>query len=338
MACPVEADVALRQRQHLPRRDPHLQLDEIDAGDHLGDGVFDLQPRVHLHEEELVGPVGRDDELDRARTRVVDAAGGVACGGADSGPGRGVQQRRRRLLDHLLVASLQAAFALAQMHDVAVAVGEHLDLDVPGIQHEPLEEQRVVAERRRRLAARTGKCGRKFGGVMHHPHALAAATRGRLDQDREAHLGCAGDQVIVGEARTRDARHHRHSEGRHGGLGGDLVAHRLDRGNRWADECHPGSLQRGRELRVLREESVAGVNGLRTSAAHGVEDGIDRQVALAGRAAVRSGPRRRPDDVPGVRVGIAEHRDRPNSHGTQRADHPHRDFAAVGDQNCIEEL
>ena len=100
----------------------------------------------------------------------------------------------------------------------------------------------------------------------------------------------------------------------------------------------PGSLQRGGELRVLREESVAGVDGLRAGAAHGVEDRVDRQVALPG------GRRADPDrdvglgDVPGVRVGVAEHRDRANSHGPQRADDPHRDLAAVGDQNGIEEL
>ena len=49
---------------------------------------------------------------------------------------------------------LQAAFALAEVDHVAVPVGEHLHLDVPGVQHKPLEEQRVVAERRRRLPAR----------------------------------------------------------------------------------------------------------------------------------------------------------------------------------------
>ena len=56
-------------------------------------GMLDLQAGVHLHEEELVGPVGGDDELDGARAGVVDAAGGVAGRGADARPGRRVQQR-----------------------------------------------------------------------------------------------------------------------------------------------------------------------------------------------------------------------------------------------------
>ena len=41
-----------------------------------------------------------------------------------------VHARRGRLLDHLLVAALQRAVALEQVHGIAVPVGEHLDLDV----------------------------------------------------------------------------------------------------------------------------------------------------------------------------------------------------------------
>ena len=93
MAWPLHGDVVLPDRQLLPRRDADLQLDEVDAGDHLGDRVLDLQAGVHLHEEELVGPVRGDDELDGACTGVVDAAGGIAGGRADARPGRGVEQR-----------------------------------------------------------------------------------------------------------------------------------------------------------------------------------------------------------------------------------------------------
>ena len=47
------------------RRDPHLGLDEVDAGDLLGHRVLDLDPRVHLDEEVVAGRV--DQELDGAR-------------------------------------------------------------------------------------------------------------------------------------------------------------------------------------------------------------------------------------------------------------------------------
>ena len=52
-------------RHHLAKRfvgsDADLGLNKIEAGDGLGDAVFDLQPRVHLQEAELaVGVQGLD--------------------------------------------------------------------------------------------------------------------------------------------------------------------------------------------------------------------------------------------------------------------------------------
>ena len=56
------------------------------------------------------------------------------------------QIRRRGLLDELLVATLRGAVAVAQVHVVAVAVGEHLDFDVARRGQVALDEQRTVAE------------------------------------------------------------------------------------------------------------------------------------------------------------------------------------------------
>ena len=52
---PGARDLLLRQRQRLARGDPDLPLDEVQAGDLLGDRVLDLQAGVHLQEEELLG-------------------------------------------------------------------------------------------------------------------------------------------------------------------------------------------------------------------------------------------------------------------------------------------
>ena len=51
--CPGNFDIALFERQPSPRRHPDLLLDDVDAGDELGDGVLDLQPRVDLEEVEV---------------------------------------------------------------------------------------------------------------------------------------------------------------------------------------------------------------------------------------------------------------------------------------------
>ena len=298
--------------------------------------MLDLEPGVHLHEEELVGPVGGHDELHGAGARVVDAAGGVARRGADPCPGRGVEQRRRRLLDHLLVPALQAALALAEMHDVAVAVGEDLHLDVPGPQHEPLQEQRVVPEGRGRLTACAHQRTGQIRGILDQPHALAAASRGRLDEHRVADVVGGRDQFGIGQSRPRDARHHRDVERGHRVLRGDLVPHHLDGPRGRAEEGDTGrSTSRG-ERRVLGEEPVPGMDRLRAGALRRIEHPVDVEVALTGR--------RRPDqyggvglaDMPGAGVGLAVDGDRADPHLPESADHPDRDLAAVGDEDRLE--
>ena len=64
--------------------------------------------------------------------------------------------RRGRFLDDLLVAALHRAVALAQMDDVAVVVGEHLELDVARPLEEFLHVDLVVAEGRARFGLRDG--------------------------------------------------------------------------------------------------------------------------------------------------------------------------------------
>jgi hypothetical protein len=54
--------------------DEDLRAHEVDAGDHLGHGVLDLDARVHLDEEPLV-PVHVVEELDGAGVVVADALG-----------------------------------------------------------------------------------------------------------------------------------------------------------------------------------------------------------------------------------------------------------------------
>ncbi len=66
----------------------------------------------------------------------------------------GGDRRRRRFLDHLLMAALDRAIALAEMDDVAVLVGKDLDFDVAGVGDRPLQDQLVRTEGARRLGAR----------------------------------------------------------------------------------------------------------------------------------------------------------------------------------------
>src|SRR6201996_7694726 len=234
------------------------------------------------------------------------------------------------------MAALQAALPLAEVHDVAVPVCQYLNLDVPGTQHKSLQEQSVVAEGGSRLPTGADERGWQVSRLLDHAHTFATATGGRLDENRVADLVGGLDQLLVAQAGPRDPGNHRHTEGRHGALSRDLVTHGLDGAHRRPDERHAGCGEGGREIGVLREEPVARVNSL-SSGAHGrVDDSGDVEVTVAcgRRADGERDVRRR--DVQRVGVGVAVHRDRPDAHGLERANHPDGDLTPVGYQNRVE--
>src|SRR5205823_8283551 len=115
--------------------------------------------------------------------------------------------------DHLLVAALDGAVALVEMHDLAVAVTEDLDLDVAGAGHVAFEEDGVVAESRGRLAASFVEATGEIGGLLNDAHATSAAAECGLDDERKADLrgigfaglgaGDDGDTGFLGEAAGR---------------------------------------------------------------------------------------------------------------------------------------
>ena len=101
----VDRKLFLRLRQRLASSNPQLPFDQIDAGDHLGHRMLDLQARVHLHEMKRAVLFG--DELHRTGA---DIACGFRCGHrlrAHSGAQFIAHAGGWRLLDHLLVAPLQ---------------------------------------------------------------------------------------------------------------------------------------------------------------------------------------------------------------------------------------
>ena len=154
--------------------DVQLQRDEVEAGGGLGDRVLDLQPGVHLEEEEVAAVVGH--ELDGARAGVADRGRRQPCRVEQLVPHArsAFDERRRRLFDDLLVAPLDGAFAFADGPHGAVLVGEHLHLDVVAGGQVALAEHRRVAERRLRLAARGLHLRGQLGQVRAPP-----ACRGR---------------------------------------------------------------------------------------------------------------------------------------------------------------
>ncbi len=154
----------------------------------LGHRMLDLEPGVHLEEvEALAGRIGAaDDQLDRARAVIADRAGERDRLLAHRLAHLGRDEGRRRFLDHLLVAALDRAFALAEIDDVAVLIAEHLDLDVARMLDELLDEHAVVAEAGQALAlGRLEALAHVLLGPG-EPHALAAAAGRGLHHHRIA--------------------------------------------------------------------------------------------------------------------------------------------------------
>ena len=200
--------------------------------------MLDLDPSVQLEEEEVAAV---EHELRRPGARVADRLREADRRVAHRGALRGIERRRGRLFEHLLVAPLDRAFALPERDDAPPRIAEKLNLDVPWPFDVALREDAVVAECR---LERIGKVGAR----AHDPDPAPTAAGSRLQQQREAEL------VRLA------ALDHRHTRLQRDPLRLELVpagAQRLGRGP-YPDE--PGRADRLREVRALREEAVAGVD------------------------------------------------------------------------------
>src|SRR5207302_4713557 len=104
---------------------------------------------------------------------------------AHRGSQRFVDRRRRGFLEHLLVAPLNRALALAERDDVPVCVAEQLDLHVAGTLQIALAEDAVVPEGRLRLAACRLEGFVQLSGLADDAHPASAAAGRPLDDERK---------------------------------------------------------------------------------------------------------------------------------------------------------
>src|SRR6185503_7816111 len=121
----------------------------------------------------------------------------------------GIEARRRRRFEHLLVALLHRAIALPQVDDVALAIAQHLDLDVPWALNELLEEHAAVAEGGARLALAAGERLAHLGRAFDDAHPAPAATRRRLQHPRVTELASQRDRLGRALERGPAPRHDR---------------------------------------------------------------------------------------------------------------------------------
>ena len=110
------------ERQFFTSRHANHPLHQIQARDGLGDWMFHLQAGVHFQEVEAL--VFTHHELDGARTLVFHRFGqghGLCTHGL---AGLVADERRWSFFNHLLMTTLNRAFALVQKHHVAVTISQ----------------------------------------------------------------------------------------------------------------------------------------------------------------------------------------------------------------------
>ncbi|MCY1220949.1 hypothetical protein D9M72_329860 [compost metagenome] len=281
----VEADVFLRGNARFRRaygvtvEDVDLRLDDVDASHDFRDGVLHLNARVDLDEVELAG-VGIHQILDRA--------------GADIARRTGDHQRivgkllalrirevgRRRALDDLLVAALDRAVALEEMHDIAVGIAEDLAFDVAGAFDELFEIDLVLAEGGLGLALGFGHLADQVFRVANGAHAASATAPGGLEHDRIADLGGEAMDFLFVLRQRIGGRHDRHADGDGEIARGNLVAELAHRRRARTDEDDAGGIAGIDEFGAFRKQAVTRMDGIGAGEPGDADHLVDRQVAL----------------------------------------------------------
>ena len=334
-----DRQILLSGRERLAGGHTELPLHQVGARHHLGHRVLDLEPGVHLHEPEpiLAQPPGSiRDELHGAGAAVTDGPRRGDRGRPHRRAHRVRHARGRGLFDHLLVAALQRAVPLEQVHRAAVCVGEDLDLDVARGGDAALDQHPVVAEAGTGLAPRPFERIGESGLGVGAPHPLAAAARDRLDQYRKADAAGVVEERSLVLRLAVVAGDHRHPGFLHQALGRILQAHRADRAGGRPDE---DDARRGAcldEGGVLGKESVSGVHRIRPRCGRRRDHPLDVQVAPRrgrGTESPRLAGRR---DVQRVPVGVGVDRGGADAEPVGGAHHPAGNLAAVGDEELAE--
>ena len=295
--------------------------------------MLHLDARIHLDEVPLPA-LGIHQEFHRAGVVV----SGRACQlhsriGKRAADGR-VERHRRRHFHHFLMAPLHRAIAFVEVQDVALTVAQNLDFDVPGMAYETLDEDRVVAERRRGFAAGFFQQPREIRGLLHHAHAPSSAAEGRFQNEREADLACD----LFGLPRVVDrllgARNHRNPRLLSQAARRGLVAQQFQKVRGGSNERNPGAFAGARQRGVLGQESIARMNGVHALLPRQRDDALDVEVGLHGPFAFAHQIRfvgLEPVERQAVFLGV--NGDRAQTQFIGRAQNTNGDFTAIEGEN-----
>ncbi len=167
------------------------------------------------------------------------------------------------------------------MDGVTEIVAEQLDFDMARLSQVTLDINRIVAEIGPRLALRQMQRFGQLVSVVRDFHALAAAARRGLDQDRISDvLGHRQGFVHARDSAVGPANDRQVQAG-DGLLGSHLVAHDADMFGRGADERDLVLGDNLREARVFRQEADAGMDRIGAGNFGGRQDRRNVQIGFA---------------------------------------------------------
>src|SRR5581483_10661149 len=259
-------------------RDQDLALYQINVCDHLSDGMFNLDARVHLDEVELAVLVHQ--KFDGAGVDVADVGERAAEHLADFFAELWRDLRGRGFFEQLLMAALNTALALTQTGNGAVLVGENLEFDVAGMLDVLLHVKVAVAKRSGCFGLRGIKeCG-KFLFRAHDSHAAATAAGGGLDDHGKTdgagplHGFAFAGKHAFGAGKNRNAGFF------HGATGLFFLPHQARDFGWRADEFDVAGLADLGKVGVFRKQAVAGMDGIDIGDFGGAYDRRNIEIAL----------------------------------------------------------
>src|SRR5689334_362530 len=115
-------DIFLFESEALAGGNPDLPVDQINAGHPFGDWMFHLETCIHLEEIEAARLIGQ--KFKRSRVVILRCPRDLQSSFADraSQAWHGRRERRRTLLDDLLMPALNRTLALAEVNQMPVLV------------------------------------------------------------------------------------------------------------------------------------------------------------------------------------------------------------------------
>ena len=249
----------------------------------------------------------------------------------------GIERGRGAFLQHLLVAALQRAIALAEMDGVAPAVAEHLDFDVARPLQIFFQIDRVVAEGGLGFASARSKAPSESSSSVcatfmpRPPPPAAALTSTGKPISRAIASASASDVTPPSEPGTT-------------GMPSFLavrLASILSPIRRMCSALGPMKsnvvlAEDFGEARVLRQKAVARMHRVGAGDLAGGEQRRDVEIAVARRRRADADAFVGEPHMHGVGVGGRMHRDRRDAELLAGAQHAQRDLAAVGDQDFVE--